>query len=232
MDTVDLTKIEPEVDAIVRAAPQIAAIRTAEQADGVGIFLKKVAEVRKRIAEFFRPNIDAAHKLHRSLLAQMKQVDERPAELEAACRRMLALWTDEQERVRREEQERLDYEARQKAEDEARAAATNARLSGNRAAAKLHAQEAEAIASGNVAVVSTAVNPVRTTVLGVRTQDVYRAELVDLKALVQAVASGRAPITLVAFNQSEADRLARNTKGSLMVPGVRWVKETGIRRTR
>jgi hypothetical protein len=49
---------------------------------------------------------------------------------------------------------------------------------------------------------------------------------------MKAVIAGRAPSNLVSFNQSEADKMARATKGTMAVAGVKWVKETSTRRTR
>lgn len=244
-DTLNTATIEQEVGIVVTAAPTLPVIATPVQANQVSEYLSKVAEVRKKIAAFFRPNIDSAHALHKSLLAQMKTVDDKPAQIEAKCKTLLNAWSQEQERLRRAEQERLDREAREKAmaearkaEEAAREAAAKAKAEGDKAAAAeaarqaaAAAKEAKAIESGKIPVVST-MTAVAPKVDGVTPVDVWHAECADMKALMKAVISGVAPASMVSFNQSEADKMARATKGTMAIAGIRWIKETTTRRTR
>jgi hypothetical protein len=48
----------------------------------------------------------------------------------------------------------------------------------------------------------------------------WKAILLDMPALIKAVAEGRAPISLLEFNQSEGDALARAQKEAMRVEGV------------
>ena len=65
---------------------------------------------------------------------------------------------------------------------------------------------------------------------GTSTQTTWRAEVVDLPALVLAIATGDAPISLIKPDQSTIDALARATKQEGVVfPGVRFSKEVSMR---
>lgn len=54
----------------------------------------------------------------------------------------------------------------------------------------------------------------------VKYRDNWSAEVVDLKALANAVASGRAPLDCIVPNQTKLNQLARGMKDTLMIPGV------------
>lgn len=58
----------------------------------------------------------------------------------------------------------------------------------------------------------------------------WHAEVVDLQALLLAVATGEAPLGLVKADQSALDALARATKQEgVVIPGVRFFKEDSMR---
>lgn len=229
-DQIDTTQIESTVTALVAQAPGYPAISCPVEANEVSAYLVRVAQVRKRVATFFRPNIDAAHALHKSLLAQLKLWDEKPAAIETKCKDLLKAWSMEQERLRRIEQDRLDEEARKQAAEKARQAAIISREQGDRRAAKAAEKEAKGIENGKVGVFSPVIAE-REPVLGTTVIETYRAELTDLPALLKAIIAGKAPQTLVGFAQKEANRLARTTKGSMTIPGVKWIKDSTVRRT-
>jgi hypothetical protein len=60
---------------------------------------------------------------------------------------------------------------------------------------------------------------------GVSFRDAYHAEVVDLMALVKAVAAGQAPLTLLQVNTTALNGLARSLKGALVIPGVKVVSD-------
>jgi hypothetical protein len=55
----------------------------------------------------------------------------------------------------------------------------------------------------------------------------WRAEVVDLVALVKAVATGAAPLEVLQPNQQFLDELAAREKDALTLPGVRPVQDAG-----
>lgn len=63
-----------------------------------------------------------------------------------------------------------------------------------------------------------------TTLAGNSTRELWRAELVDIRALCAAIAAGKAPADLVQFSQDAGNRLATALKDSADVPGLRFVR--------
>ena len=53
-----------------------------------------------------------------------------------------------------------------------------------------------------------------------------------MAALVRAIAKGEANIGLVAADQSAINALARSTRGTLQVPGIRFYNEPAVRARR
>jgi hypothetical protein len=63
---------------------------------------------------------------------------------------------------------------------------------------------------------------------GISTVETWKAEIVDLMALVKAVAEGRAPISLLSGNQVAVNSIAKH-KGTLTYPGIRVYPEIVVR---
>ena len=61
---------------------------------------------------------------------------------------------------------------------------------------------------------------------GVGTRDTWKAEIVDLKDLVHAIATGKAPAECVTPNMPYLNSAVRMTKENTNIPGVKAVKET------
>jgi hypothetical protein len=210
----DLQKIEPEVTEVINRMPNFPIITKQEEAGVVSNYLNDVVALRKRITEFFRPDIDKAHELHKSLLAKMKQVDSAPAQVESKFRSMISDWLRrERERVAAK-QRQLDEEARKKALAEAKKEGD--------------AKTAKAIETGKIAVVSERAPEPVAKVEGVTTREYFSAEVIDLMALVKAVAAGKAPLEYLTANQSGLNGVMRATKGQAVIPGVRAKREDGI----
>lgn len=60
---------------------------------------------------------------------------------------------------------------------------------------------------------------------GVAFRSTWRADVVDLKALIMAVAAGKADVQCLTANQTYLNALARAQKSALAIPGVRAVEE-------
>jgi hypothetical protein len=63
---------------------------------------------------------------------------------------------------------------------------------------------------------------------GTSTRTTWRAEVTDLRALVEAAASERVMLNLIQSNTKELNRLAREKKETLQIPGVIAVSNTTI----
>jgi hypothetical protein len=131
----------------------------------------------------------------------------------------LAAWHDRQQELARLEQARLDEEARVAAEKLQKKAET-ARLAG-------HFEKAATLegAADNVqAAVVEPPNPAAGTYI----RETWSADVVDLFALVQAVAAETVPLEALKADMVFLNQQARSLKGRLKYPGVNAVKEKGV----
>ncbi|RJO61082.1 MAG: hypothetical protein C4542_07290 [Dehalococcoidia bacterium] len=69
--------------------------------------LATVKDTRKQVSAYFKPLCDQAHKMHKDLLAKMKEVDTPLAEAEMYLKGQAVAYIAEQERKQKEEEERL-----------------------------------------------------------------------------------------------------------------------------
>lgn len=147
---------------------------------------------------------------------------------------------------RREAQEkRQAAEAAQRRADEARragdtvaaAAAAKVAQDAQRSATRLEtrasatlqrgAERSKSLQAQAASVVAPIVQADIPKVAGLSNRDNWRAECVDLKALVQAVAAGQAPLSLVMANDKVLGQQARSLKEHFIAPGVRvWNDKT------
>jgi hypothetical protein len=130
-------------------------------------------------------------------------------------------YREEEERQRRAEEARLRQIARQQEEERRLQEALLAELEGNH-------EEAEDILAEEVYAVPPIVEKTLPKVEGISTVETWKAEIVDLMALVKAVAEGRAPISLLSGNQTAVNSIAKH-KGTLTYPGIRVYPETVVR---
>lgn len=212
--TEELTTIEPVAEAAIAERPAFTAITKQQEAALTVNYLGKVKDVRAQIKDFFKPDIEKAHALHKSLLAKMKGVDAPVADVETLCRRMLTDWQAAKRQRQVEEQRRLDAEARQKALREAR-------QNGDK-------ETHQAILKHEMPVVSNKVAEAPQKLDGISTREYWSAEVVDLKALCKAVASGACPAEYIEANMKVLNGVMRSTKGQMQIPGVRAIKKEGI----
>ncbi len=159
-------------------------------------------------------------------------------------KRLEGLRRAEEERRRKEEETRLLEEAARKEEEGREAAARAARereesetlRSQGRDAeadmksesAQVSAREAETSQAQAEAIIETPVitAPVRIQaavpkVAGVSYRDNWKGECFDLKALVKAIAEGKAPLSLVMANATVVNQTAKALKAEFQVPGVK-----------
>ena len=123
----------------------------------------------------------------------------------------------------RQEQRRLEAER-------AAAEAERQRLASEAAQAVQEGRYTDAVvaAEDSLAVPEPPRTPQRAAGTSVLTT--WHAEVVDIQALLLAVATGEAPLGLVKADQSALDALARATKQEgVAVPGVRFYKEESMR---
>lgn len=123
----------------------------------------------------------------------------------------------------RAERQRLDQER-------AAAAAERQRLADEAMRAARQGRYAEAKVAAEDSLVVPEPPKIPPKVHGTAVVYTWHAEVVDMEALVLAIATGDAPISLIQVNQRALTALARGTKQEgEMLPGVRFWRESGIR---
>jgi membrane protein involved in colicin uptake len=186
---------------------------------------------------------------------ERREAQRKADEAAAAERRRQEAAAAEARRKAQDEAARLAREAAEKraAEEKALREAEEAERAGNRAAAEAARAEAERAAKeaakldvraeakvekaeakaadlelAAASVVSTIVDIPKAAAAGVSGRENWRAEVTDLRALVQAVAAGQAPLSLLQANDKVIGQQARSLKAEFNVPGVRVWAERGI----
>lgn len=189
-----------------RAAEQLKSVKAlSKELDGRRREITKpLDDAKARVMEMFKPPLKFLSDAEGILKRSMAQYDDRlrreRAERERAERERLEKERQRKERLAREAEDRGD--AKRAAEHE-RAAEEVAAAAPVRAAPQAKAE-------------------------GISTRQVWKAEVVDFDALVQAVADGTTPQRFLSANTTELGKLARALQNDAKVPGVRFYSETSV----
>lgn len=213
------TTIEPTKEVALRALTwpeQARALVIATDADFTlaGEMLRGVKALAGEIDSVFGPLKKKANESHRAICDEEAKAKAPLSEAERIVKRSMAQYHEAQERARRIEQQRLEAEVRRQEEDRRLAEATELEAEGRH-------EEAEEAISAPATYTAAPVAPPPPKVQGVSFREAWSAEVTDLKALVAAVAEGKAQAGLVMANQQALDQLARALKATMAVPGVK-----------
>jgi hypothetical protein len=186
------------------------------------LVIKECRAREKRIDDLFEPARKALDTAKKEVLA-LRDTAKRPYEqLRAAADRGCLAFETEQRRIAAEAQARLEEAARKDEEERRLLDAAEAEEAGDAQAA------AEILAEPVVAPVIP-VAPQVARVEGVSTATRYRAEVVDLHALVRHVAANPHLVNLLLPNGPALNAQARSLREAMQIPGVKVVKETDRR---
>jgi len=163
---------------------------------------KPLDDSKKEIMDFFRAPLDFL------------------ADAESILKRAIAGYQEAQERAAREAQAKLDAEAR-KQQERFLARAEKAEESG-----KVEKAQELAIQAANTVAPVIAANVAKAE--GISSRKNWKAEVTDKLALVQAVAAGKLPISMLDVNMTSLNAIAKATKGEVEYPGVRFYHETVV----
>ena len=211
--------------------------------------VKEAKTYLKGVKDFMGPIKESAHKTWKLSVEREKMLLAPGEEIIDHGERELVAWNLEQTRLAKEaaeqqdkERQRLEAEAQRLAdvaqarlkaasEDAVLAAAAAAEAMGDtQTAEKLMEQP---ILTPTVVRAPVFLPPVQVQapprVEGLGFTVTWKAELTSMMDLVKAVAAGTAPISLLAFNDVTANQMARATKGTLAIPGVRFKEVSGMR---
>ncbi len=192
--------------------------------------LERAADLRKTVKEMSKTIEEARKRITTPLDAAKKAVMDLfrgPAEkLEIAEKKInsaMITYTTEQERIQREQEEKLRRQA--EAEERRKREAFEERARKATEAGKTGKAEELRQKAAEVQVVAPTLAPTVQKVAGLSFRENWSAEVTDLKALVKAVAEGKAPLNFLIPNSTTLNAQARATKDSLPFSGVKFVCE-------
>lgn len=213
-------------------ALDIQVIETTEEAKGIVVKdtdtylfaaekLKAAKALASEIKEFFKPLKEKAKAAHHALCeSEREKLAPLDATISDVAGKMRA-YEAEQARIAKEEERRLS-ELAKKQEDEARLLeAIEAEEAGD-------ADSAKRIMEEKPPAPIVRVQPEVPKVQGLSYRTTYHAEVIDLRALVKAVAAGDVPLLAVMASDVFLNQQARSLKASLSYPGVRVVEDRTI----
>lgn len=190
-------------------------ISTQPQYESACHLLLDVKDGLKECDKAFDDDIKRWYDGHKAAIATKARYQAPFKQVEAIIKPKISAYMDEQARLRREAEAKAQQEAQL-------AAAVEAESAGD-------AQQAEEILNGQGTMfVPPVMLPPAAKVAGVSSREVWRAEVVDLMALIRAVASGQVPSNVLEANTTVLGGLARSLKGNLRIPGVRPVCEKAV----
>lgn len=232
---IDITPEKEEAQSLALALPDNArSIKVSDYAtkEAANAFFLKCREARKRIAAVFDPHIDrakaakmAADATRAGLVAEKTAAEAPIVEAEGIVNREIMRFDAEDRKRREEEQREAEAKARKEAEESALRAAAEAEAAGEKEEAAAIIQEAIA------APVFVPAPPPPPKMQGSAEVTNWKFEVADLKALVLAVASGKAPLTYLEANTVTIGATVRAQKASFVCPGVKVWSETSRRPT-
>lgn len=184
--------------------------------------LIEIAEIEKQIKAHHAPMKTTAHNAHKAAVIAEKKFLDPLVTAKSTIKRAISSWEVEQRKIR-EEAEREAREKARKEEEEIRLAkALEAEKAGKSEA------EVEKIIDTPVEVKVEPVKPAFIPSANVGTRETWKAEVIDINLLCQAVANGEAPILSVLANMPFLNTAVRAAKENFKIPGVKAVKETSI----
>lgn len=217
----ELEEIRAESSRLVQAAHAIVIDCQDAYVACAGFLLNIKAHMDYTRGKFMKPK-KLAHEAHLAVTSLENECLAPDLEAERIIKPKMAAWNFEQERKRRQEQEKAEAEARKQAEDEKIAQAAALEKAGDTAAAE------EVMAEPIM--IPPIVRPVETPkVPGISYSTVWRARVTDMKALIDAVAAGKAPIAILTVDEIALNKIAAALKNTLHWPGVEAYSEQIVR---
>lgn len=192
-----------------------------EASAGIG-HLKRIAG---QVTELFAAPKKAASDAHKAVCAAEKKLLVPITEAVGVASRKILAYDAEQEALRRAEQARLQAEA------DAAAARERERLEALAKRCTVDAAKAESYrnAAAEVAPAAVIIPTIDDAAQGEVKRRVWRAELTDMAALIEAASKGNAAAAgLLLFDGPAANRAAAAFKRDGVVPGVRFFEETQL----
>jgi len=226
METKAIKKYEAQAVSLLEQA-QALTITDEVSRNEAATFSANARKAVKAIDAEFRPEIDQAHVLHKSLLDRVKKLQAPFKQVQAVVDTEIKRDWLEQEKARREAQRKADLAAeaeRLRQEEEAKSDLDELIEAGDM-------EGTQALLESEVVVVPVAPTPkveqtVRTEAGSITMRKDIEVSVSDKMAVVRAVASGQLPDILLDVNVGAAKKYAKAT-GKMVLPGFR-VAETVV----
>jgi hypothetical protein len=182
-----------------------------------------VVDLRHEIEQHYAPLKRKSHEAWQTILSAEKQLLAPVAAAEQAYKTAIVAWETEQRRIEAEAQATAAAEARAKAEEARERQIELAEMEG------ATGEEIASMINEPLPVIPSEVQPAFQQAKGVSTAVNWKGEVVSLEMLVRSIAAGQASISLVMPNQTSINALAKVTRNTLAIPGVRFFSEPVVR---
>lgn len=202
---------------VVLSWAQSLVVSTKTDADLAMTRLSELKGIRRKWCDYWKPLKDAAKAAHSAICGKENEGTAIIDQAESAVKGKVLAW-QQAERAKAEE-------AQRKAQAEADEAARRERERLEKEAARLKTPEKKQERLEQAAAVAAPVITVQAPVVeaaGTGLRKTYKAECVDLAALIAAAVPGSLAASFLVFDQKAADAFARATKGKTPVAGVRF----------
>jgi hypothetical protein len=222
----DRDYLERQVETLADEARALAIVDQ-QSLDLAGERLNGVADLRRKIQAHHAPMKKSTYDAWQVAIKTEKVLLDPVEEAEKIYKKKIGTYTQEQERLLAELRARAEAEARRIAEEEREREIEQAEAEG------ADLDEITAMASAPLSVAPPVVEPSFRQAKGISTAANWKGEVTNLLALVKAVADGKLnlSVNLLQVNEKALNQLARYTRGSLVVPGVRFYDDRGVRTT-
>lgn len=197
-------------------------VQDQENFEIAGRFLQDIQALRRQVKQTFAKPKDLANKAHRAICDAEKTHDSPLAAAEITIKTKAGTYATEERRRREKEELRLQAEARKRQEDDRLVQAELLEQAGE-------TEEAERVLEEEP---PPPPPPTRASVTpkatGISVRTVWKAEVVSLRKLCEAIVEGRVPETAIQPNLTVINACARSMQKDFNWPGCRLQEKTGI----
>jgi hypothetical protein len=182
-----------------------------------------VVDLRREIEQHHAPLKKSAYNTWQQAIAAEKHLLGPVIDAETTYKVAIAAYEAEQRRIETEARAKAENEARRLAEEALEREIEQAEAEG------ADIEEIRAMTNHPLVVAPLRVEPAFQKAKGVTTAMNWRGEVTALPMLIKAIAAGKANINLVMPNEVAINALARSSRGTLTVPGIRFFSEPVVR---
>jgi hypothetical protein len=202
---------------MLAAEARALAIVDQQSYETAGERLKGIVKLHDRISKHHETVRKSTYKAWQDAIATEKNVLTPVIEAEDIYRDKINVWEREQKRLEAEARARAEAEARRLAEEQRETEIEQAEAEG------ADVEEIAAMARAPLPSLPVTVQPTFERMSGISTADKWIVEVYSLNLLLKAVLEGKTASEFVTVNISALKNSARSSKGTLVVPGVRFI---------